>query len=167
MHGCDPSLPNSTGQARPNPIFLDNYGAQMTNLNLVLSSPAHFTSEHTEAERRTTWPLAAWGQGMPDWDQKHPSPTRAASRDNPKDQLWAEGRRCPLTLLMGCLGGGTKAGGCRRTGRPLPLPLPTQWPGSIPGLPAVNKSEVQKESRKGRSLLGSPLSQGKILTKSV
>lgn len=52
LRGCAPSSLNGTGQARPNPVLLGSYGAQITNLNLVLSSPVHFTSEHTEPERR-------------------------------------------------------------------------------------------------------------------
>lgn len=48
-HGYAPAWLNSFGQAGQEPVFLENYGLQTTNLNLVFSSPTHFTTEETEA----------------------------------------------------------------------------------------------------------------------
>lgn len=69
-------------------------------------------------------------------DPKQPSLTGEGSCDTPTDQLWAEGRRFPLALLMGCLlGGQTKAGGYRREDHPLRLPLPTHALAAFPVSP--------------------------------
>lgn len=85
---------------------------------------------------RTLWPPAAQRQGMAGLDPKQPSLTGEGSCDIPTDQLWAKGRRFPLTLLMGCLlGGQTEAGGYRCEDHPLRLPLPTHALAAFPVSP--------------------------------